>query len=996
MPRSSGELTSNSFLIALRPLPESRATTLVLSFLARWVNDGGLAQETTRMEALQTWVANTSRQLRAPKERQARGPAAGLRSQTSKIPNKTGARNHTGGAGAVRGLPPRKGTVGRGRRGKEDADDNSNDNDSSDNDDDSENDSENRNDNGVKNHSNNTNHNRGTNSIINGNKEGGGDQELGYDNGYVDRTDSGHMKGADNPSLSPGNVSADGADDSQGSDEVVNEGGNESGHEDGGEPNSSGASNNGDVEELTNGHEGRDEDGSEQGGAERHYNRDKAGDGNNGNSGTASDDGEPSRKDDNHSEGTGDDTPECQPTPSPAPSLGIPSEQHGQPNISKESAQEAIATDTSPTGRGDAVNPPSRPGLRINHHPSTPLRQRAHIQPPMKSLSTPPASHSRRPRSSSEDVGLDEEVNPKVPSQTQLPGPTGLPTPPTSILRKPHGTLHLPTASTPRTHPDRPITTAQDFPTTPQPNTSEDISEQLQKAAFTPAPTVSPAKQQPTKSTKKLGRPSVQSQSIIHGLVNASMSNSTAETPEVVDQTILDDTARYLPYGPLRLGALHIDNVIISATLEQIFGLNDVIALSAEHKQTLTRFVLSFLAPERWWDLRNVICKVVASSGFRNTARLEPQKAAKDPEKERPQCLQNYIDSWHQQRVLCQLTAHRTVTTMLKMKNEMQLYIYWCRLQRIWLKMPKDSDATRVDEGPEINNDCLGGDDAHISAEQEEELVKFFSYELEQREKRLGRKAQRTRTIGVLKSLVAPYLGYSLPLAVEGVGRRGATAKNMFDTLLSKINVRGKECYILQRSLGLGSFAIAKTSHLSTLGSRILCQILPVVRDNFPYLREIMSTVYEVFVHPIAWGFLLLYQDIGSFVHVPSKAALIKVCEDHPNGLKGVFESAGRRLVALIPKVGDPAAAAAAAGPGPTSAELEDSEMPEEPECYDVKALLDQEDLNDFAEEVDARRLGSETTKKKRVAFVEVASGVTRGAKKRRGISPGDREIIME
>ncbi|KAL8644108.1 MAG: hypothetical protein Q9210_007421 [Variospora velana] len=486
---------------------------------------------------------------------------------------------------------------------------------------------------------------------------------------------------------------------------------------------------------------------------------------------------------------------------------------------------------------------------------------------------------------------------------------------------------------------------------------------------------VSPT-QQAVSRRRIFGRPTVQSQSATPGLVNGSTTGS-ADSRGAVGQTVIDGATCHLAGGPLRLGAPQVDSSILDCTLTGIFSLPEIIRLDSTHKQTLARFVLSLFAPANWWHLRNIICKVVASSGFRNTERSGLDQPQAKPRSEKPQCVQDYIASWQQNRGACQNSAHPDVTKILKMNNEMQLYVYWCCLQRVWLKTRHDYNPDRAhDEPDESNSECLGGEDARISADQEAELVDFFDHEVKRREKSLGHE-MRTRSVAVLKSLMAPYLGYSFPLGTEATARRAPATDNMFNTLWSRTNVRGKRNYILTRNLGWGAFAIAKSSHLVNLGSNILSQILPIVRDNHPYLREIFATVYDIFIYPITWGSLLLYQDIGSFIHIKSKEELIQVCKEHPNGLNGIFQSGGRRISASVQEeLGSPAA-----DPVPATTSMDDTGLLEQEENFDVKELLEQEHAIDLVEDEHMTLPRSEG--RKRRAVVEAAGSVARGMKRR-------------
>lgn len=682
----------------------------------------------------------------------------------------------------------------------------------------------------------------GTDGSGNGDESRGGDQEPGDGDGGGGENEHGHGHGGGQESPPAGTASERG-NNSRGGDRFAD--GDANGSR-GQEPGAGDERDGGNSPAGTNDDGGGNDDGGADGGTNEDGDRNRdqepldgdedGGDGIGGvedgnEAGNDNGDGggiDNERENDPGDSGINDDddadnTPDRQPSESPGPrdNDGDENQQHTQPDLTPDPIQQQPAARDSDLEHGAAGSDPASSIREDNQNPSTPKRQSAGTQQPSASPPTPPESQSRHHQPTCEDLGPDDEVNapsPKSPIQRPLPGPIGLPTPPTSARRQ-----QLPSADTPLTsnppadsslgpnHSPPPPESTMSRALVPAP--PEHIRRQLQIAASSPTPAVSPTTQQAAHVHRRNGRPTVQLQSATHRLVNDSTSGS-ASNHRVVGQTVINHAVRNLPDGPLRLGAPHIDDSALSYTLNQISNLPDILTLSPRHKETLGRFVLSFFAPDSWWTLRNIMCKVVASTGFRNTERLEPNQPTTEPGSEKPQCVQDYIESWHQQRVVCQKTADPAITTMLKMNNEMQLYIYWCRLQRVWLTTRDDRDrdhAVQEDSSSSNSNDCLGGEEANISSEQEAELIKFFDHEVEQRERSLG-KAIRIRSVALLKSLIAPYLGYSFPLEAEATAGRGSATKKMFQTLWSKSNVRGKEYYILRRNLGWGAFAIAKTS----------------------------------------------------------------------------------------------------------------------------------------------------------------------------------------
>ncbi|KAL8931543.1 MAG: hypothetical protein Q9216_007165, partial [Gyalolechia sp. 2 TL-2023] len=827
----------------------------------------------------------------------------------------------------------------------------------------------------------------GTNEDVNENRDqgpadgNGGQSEVGVSDGTVNVHGEGHGNRPTDP------------------------GGDRRSNDDGGTSQIADVDENGSLyQEPGDGHEGgdRNEDGGdgisgiEDGKEAEHDN----GDGSEIEQEREHDAGDPSSNDDDGG-GAGDNTPERQSIESPSIRGEVTNEkqQQTQPGVTQDSIQQDQGAVDSNTEHGAAGSDPSSSYGGDIQNPSTPKRQSAGTEESSASLSTPAESQSRRHQPTYEDLGPNDQENAlpsKSPIRRLLPGPTGLPTPPTSARRQ-----QLTIADTPpRFNPAAASLPGPDHPS-PSPEATpsaapEETRGEREMAASMLIAMGSPTTQQAANANRRFGRPTVRQQSATHNPVNESASGSASDG-RVLGQTVIDDPVRIPPDEPLRLGAPHIDHSTLNFTLSQISNLPDIIALSPRHRQTLERFVLSFFMPNEWWSLRNMICKVAALTGYRNTKPLERKQPTPQVGRKKPQCLQDYIDSWHKQRVFCQSTAHPAITRMLRMNGEMHLYVYWSRLVRVWLTTREDYNPDRVGQETSdtgMNNDCLAGEEAEISSDQAAELIQFFEQEVQQRERSLGGWQTMTRSVALLKSLIAPYLGYSFPFEAGATAGRGNATKKMFDTLLSKTNVRGKEYYILRRNLGWGAFAIAKISYLNTLGSRILSQILPIIHTNHPYLREIFAIVYDTFIYPVTWGCLLQYQAVGSFLRIRSKSELIQVCKRHPNGLTGVFESGGRRIPA--PFHGEQESTADATGTAAKAAAsastAQDTEMPEEEEeedVFDIKEFLDQEHAMDLVEDAEYMTPpGSEA--KKRTAVVEAAGEVARGLK-RREMTQGER-----
>ena len=160
--------------------------------------------------------------------------------------------------------------------------------------------------------------------------------------------------------------------------------------------------------------------------------------------------------------------------------------------------------------------------------------------------------------------------------------------------------------------------------------------------------------------------------------------------------------------------------------------------------------------------------------------------------------------------------------TLINMSYETQCYIYWRRLCAIWMGCDGDGD-----DGLGIaHGDSSSRSESHRQRTEETEALRTFLHnKLKRRQAELGeryRAVAKSKDLSLLKALVAPYLGFEIPLDLlvkrdrDEVplrlekGRKSEGTKKIFDKLWNNTMTRGKIATVLCESLGWGSLAIVK------------------------------------------------------------------------------------------------------------------------------------------------------------------------------------------
>ncbi|KAL8904391.1 MAG: hypothetical protein Q9171_007068 [Xanthocarpia ochracea] len=227
------------------------------------------------------------------------------------------------------------------------------------------------------------------------------------------------------------------------------------------------------------------------------------------------------------------------------------------------------------------------------------------------------------------------------------------------------------------------------------------------------------------------------------------------------------------------------------------------------------------------------------------------------------------------------------------------------------------------------------------SPDEADHLMRILHEVLEARKYELGLPEPHTEiahTSMLLKQLVAPLLGFRV-------------ADKNFHKLFSNTLFNGKSVYTLTRHLGPGAIAFVTKRILRNIGAKLLNQSLPQLTRDHPSLKICLDTVNENFLDPLSQGKQLDYERVGTFLRIRSKDQLFNSCEEHEDGLSGLFSSED----SLTERNFEPESGSL--GVGTTNAltgDVEETCTNRRPECdedeepvFDIRELLAEEGRRD-------------------------------------------------
>ncbi|KAL8707811.1 MAG: hypothetical protein Q9220_007218 [cf. Caloplaca sp. 1 TL-2023] len=355
---------------------------------------------------------------------------------------------------------------------------------------------------------------------------------------------------------------------------------------------------------------------------------------------------------------------------------------------------------------------------------------------------------------------------------------------------------------------------------------------------------------------------------------------------------------------PLRLTNLVISAPSLQHSIEVMLRSPAIRRLKPQLQTSIPRFVRSLFEPERYWTLRNVMCKIVNQCGSRF---LDTQQPAPQPGNNStssitemgnldgaPPCFRGLVEHWRSTQRWSQAAASVDVATLMRLYHDMHAFMCWSRIKNVWLKTrhdynPKEKKGHGEDDGDDVFLDS----DLTLAPEEEQALKVFFDQLLHRRYNQAGLKysvAATTRSVPLLKQLIAPFLGYIFPFDAQGRDPSARQAAKCFNSSWDMVHVRGKMNYTLVRHLGCGAFSIARVSDLKHLGSDALSIVCRTLSQEYPSLLEAFRTLYDVYVAPTINGNLLVIQRVNTYMNIMTPEDLAKVCSKNSKGLVGIFD----------------------------------------------------------------------------------------------------------
>ncbi len=306
--------------------------------------------------------------------------------------------------------------------------------------------------------------------------------------------------------------------------------------------------------------------------------------------------------------------------------------------------------------------------------------------------------------------------------------------------------------------------------------------------------------------------------------------NTSPPSPSSRDSQGLDWllTATQLP-DPLRLTARAPEKEGLSRTVRLLFAMPGNDQLSRSRQGDITSFVGSLFDKGSYWALRNNMLRHVERTGFRtenadglDRDRLEKTSIASFASSRSPSAdsrlgsglkappfLTMFAEQWRGFVQFSYQTSSTAAVRLRRMQHEEQCYLHWCTLKALW----KSSDPGRDHNSSHDNNhfeDSEGEEDgafprptAHLDCTDaaaveggSHALLHFLTDQMEQRksELKLRRSPQHeAHTVGLLKTLVAPFLGLT---STENLWRK---------TMLI-----GRCVHAIARGLGAGALVLVK------------------------------------------------------------------------------------------------------------------------------------------------------------------------------------------
>lgn len=403
---------------------------------------------------------------------------------------------------------------------------------------------------------------------------------------------------------------------------------------------------------------------------------------------------------------------------------------------------------------------------------------------------------------------------------------------------------------------------------------------------------------------------------------------------------------------PLKLMRHCIDKPFLNSVLGSMQSQAWYPDLSPLAQETALRFVAHLFAPATYWKLHEDMKAVISRSN--GLCAVDPSLLPSagdygngpdglEMKRSLPAALQGLIKSWNANTRSQVEKASIEVKRMMDTIREKDCFMYWIRTFIAWAP----SHAITVLEGisgHDDGNEDTVGDNNGDRARNNQALRKFFEAEFDRRQQELGLKSRDNetgRTDSILKKLIAPFLGFGVPMpgGSQERPRNHADAiyeqkelelarkkeQKRFDKAWNNTMVRGKTAYAIDRHLGQGAFLILQKNLSTILGTSNLIKILhflaaieipshPTTTTNLnssssspgssspsppaaqnkkcsllDLLAPIFSRLDEIYLKRILTYQPLFKKDLHPFLRITQQDEFIQECERRKDGLLGLL-----------------------------------------------------------------------------------------------------------
>ncbi|KAL8846958.1 MAG: hypothetical protein Q9221_007971 [Calogaya cf. arnoldii] len=368
-------------------------------------------------------------------------------------------------------------------------------------------------------------------------------------------------------------------------------------------------------------------------------------------------------------------------------------------------------------------------------------------------------------------------------------------------------------------------------------------------------------------------------------------------------QQNVQELASQIP-DPLRLTSSYCNRSSLYQMVEAALSTLSDNDLEGGRGKQVVNFISSLYDPKSYWTFQENMTRIVKRIGFAKEHDLDRRDSGLSyasssafstnshtaTHVDLPKRLTIFVKQWRDTLLFSQQTSTPAVEKMTKMQQEEQLYVYWMSVRALW----RDSDPFRDPQTPsrdghvddvddaddddllKLTNEYLEYPDPTQATIDVKALEKFLLAEMERRKEELGLIGPvewATHTDSLLKKLLAPFLGF------DEKDRRWETCMGM-----------GKAVNVVTQKLGRGALALVKRTTICNVHASLLTQILPIIVNGDPQLKELLRSVDDYFLQALrGTDMRLRKENVERFLRIGSVGQLISVCSANANGLNGIL-----------------------------------------------------------------------------------------------------------